>query len=399
MSTEALNTEELYDRHVLGNYAKAPLTLVRGEGTRVWDDTGKEYLDFISGIAVNALGHCHPRWVQRVAEQAGKLVHCSNLFRNPNQAELARKLTDLAGPGRVFLGNSGTEATEALIKLARLYGAQRAGKEGVVYKVISAHEAFHGRSFGAMAATPQDKIQGGFQPMLHGFGHAALNDVADFAQQVDETTAAILLEPIQGETGVNICEDKFLREIRALCDEREILLLLDEVQSGAGRTGQYFAYEHAGICPDALGMAKGLGGGFPIGAIWIAEDYQHLYTAGTHGSTFGGSPLACAAALAVMEVMEEEDLLEQIRTKSRRWHEDLNTLVQEHPEKVAEIRARGFLVGVAMTSDPTPVITALRDQGLLTVAASGDVIRLLPPYTASSDDLLEAVSIFHRVLQ
>ena len=312
-----LSTADLYDAHVLKNYPRQPLTLVRGSGARVWDDAGRSDLDFTSGIAVNALGHCHPQWVAAVQRQAGELIHTSNLFRHPNQAELARQLVGLAGPGRVFFCNSGAEANEALIKLARLHGMKKAGgEEGRCFKIICAKNAFHGRTFGGMSATPQEKIQKGFRPLVPGFAFGELNNLASFAALVDDATAAIFVETIQGESGINVCTPEFLRGLRELCTRHNLLLLLDEVQCGVGRTGKFFAFEHHGVQPDAIGMAKGLGGGMPIGAMWVRENAADLFQPGSHGTTFGGTPLACAAALAELEVIEKEKLLEKVTAQS-----------------------------------------------------------------------------------
>jgi acetylornithine/N-succinyldiaminopimelate aminotransferase len=312
------STADLYDAHVLKNYARAALTLVRGRGSLVWDDQGRQFLDFTSGIAVNALGHCHPHWVAAIQRQAGELIHTSNLFRNSNQAELARRLVGYAGPGRVFFCNSGAEANEALLKLARLHGMRKAGgEEGKCYQVICAKQAFHGRTFGGMSATPQEKIQKGFRPMTPGFVFGELNNLASFEALIDESTAAIFVETIQGEGGVNPCTSDFLHGLRRLCDQHNLLLMLDEVQCGIGRTGSFYAFEHVGVRPDAIGMAKGLGGGFPIGAIWVGERAADLFQPGSHGTTFGGTPLACAAALAVLDVLERERLMEKRATEQR----------------------------------------------------------------------------------
>src|SRR3954468_20667620 len=251
------STADLYDAYVLKNYARPALTLVRGRGTQVWDDAGHRYLDFTSGIAVSALGHCHPHWVAAVQRQAAELIHTSNLFRHPNQAELARRLVGYAGPGRVVFCNSGAEANEGLIKLSRLHGVRKAGgEEGKCYKVICAKSAFHGRTFGGMSATPQEKIQKGFRPLVPGFAFGELNNLKSFVDLVDDQTAAIFLETIQGEGGIHACTPEFLRGIRELCSQRNLLLMLDEVQCGVGRTGRFFAFEHGGITPDAIGMAK-----------------------------------------------------------------------------------------------------------------------------------------------
>lgn len=392
------STAELYDAYVLKNYARASLTLVRGRGTQVWDDTGKAYLDFTSGIAVSALGHCHPHWVAAVQRQAAELIHVSNLFRNPNQGELARRLVKVAGPGRVFFCNSGAEANEGLIKLARLHGMQRTGEEGKCYKIICAKNAFHGRTFGGMSATPQEKIQKGFRPLVPGFAFGEINNLASFADLVDEQTAAIFIETIQGESGINPCTPEFLRGLRELCSQKNLLLMLDEVQCGIGRTGRFYAFEHAGITPDAIGMAKGLGGGFPIGALWVRDRYAELFHPGNHGTTFGGTPLACAAALAVLDVIERDGLLDQVRRQSGPWLEALRQLATEFGSVVKAVRGQGYLVGVQLATDPAPFVAALREAGLLVPTAGNNVIRLLPPLNATAEELSRSVEILRSVL-
>ena len=392
------STAELYDAHVLKNYARAPLTLVRGKGTQGWDDAGNAYLDFTSGIAVSALGHCHPQWVAAVQRQAGELIHVSNLFRNPQQGELARRLVQYAGPGRVFFCNSGAEANEALIKLARLHGVEKAGgEEGKCFKIICAKNAFHGRTYGGMSATPQEKIQKGFRPLVPGFAFGEINHLASFAELVDAGTAAIFLETIQGESGINPCTPEFLRGIRQLCDKHNLLLLLDEVQCGVGRTGRFYSFEHAGVAPDAIGMAKGLGGGFPIGAMWVRDRFAELFHPGNHGTTFGGTPLACAAALAVLDVIEREKLMEKVRAQSVPWHEALRKVASDFPRHLTAVRGMGYLVGLQMTGDPAPYLTALRERGLLAPSAGGNVIRLLPPLNATADELAKSVQMLRDV--
>ncbi|MET0262271.1 MAG: aspartate aminotransferase family protein [Rariglobus sp.] len=392
------STAELYDAHVLKNYGRPALTLVRGSGSQVWDDQGTQYLDFTSGIAVSALGHCHPYWVAAVQRQAGELIHVSNLFRNPNQGELARRLVGYAGPGRVFFCNSGAEANEALLKLARLHGMKRAGgEEGKIYKVICAKNAFHGRTFGGMSATPQEKIQKGFRPLVPGFAFGELNNLASFEELIDDQTAAIFIETIQGESGVNPATTEFLLGLRALCNKHDLLLILDEVQCGIGRTGKFYAYEHAGVRPDAIGMAKGLGGGFPIGAVWIGEKSAELYQPGMHGTTFGGTPLACAAALAVLDVLEKEKLMEKVSARAPVWHGELEQLAKEFPAQVIGVRGRGYLVGIQLASDPAPYLAAARESGLLAVMAGNNVIRLLPPLTATPEELTKSVEILRSV--
>lgn len=390
-------TASVYDQYVMKNYARAAVTLVRGEGSHVWDDRGRRYLDFTSGIAVTALGHGHPHWVEAVRRQAGELVHVSNLFRNPLQGELARRLVQKAGPGRVFFCNSGAEANEALLKLARLHGMRKAGEEGTCIGVICAEDAFHGRTFGGMSATPQEKIQKGFHPLLSGFSFGRLNDLESFERLIDSNTAAIFLETIQGESGIIPCHPEFLIGIRQLCDKHDLLLILDEVQCGLGRTGRFFAFEHSGVRPDAIGMAKGLGGGFPIGAVWVGEKAADLYTPGTHGSTFGGTPLACAAALAVLDILDEEGVLERVRENGAHLLDQLEDLCRRYPDQLAGVRGFGYMVGLQLIGDPVPVLASLREKGLLLLPAGGNVIRLLPPLVASRTELDEAVALIAGV--
>jgi acetylornithine aminotransferase/acetylornithine/N-succinyldiaminopimelate aminotransferase len=392
------NTAELYDAYVMKNYGRPPLTLVRGQGVTVWDDTGREYLDFTSGVAVAALGHCHPAWVEAVRQQAGELIHVSNLFRHPNQGELARRLVQQAGPGRVFFCNSGAEANEGLIKLARLHGIRKSGEEGKCFKIICAKNAFHGRTFGGMSATPQEKIQKGFRPLVPGFVFGELNNLASFAELIDGQTTAIFLETVQGEGGVVPCTDEFLWGLRKLCDQHNLLLMLDEVQCGIGRTGTFYAFQHSGVRADAIGMAKGLGGGYPMGAIWAGEKHAELFQPGSHGSTFGGTPLACAAALAVLDVMERDNLLQKVRTNGAAWRIELEKLVAEFPGQLKAIAGRGYMIGLVLHGEPPACITALREAGLLAVAAGGNSIRLLPPLIATREHLDRATAILRSVL-
>jgi acetylornithine aminotransferase/acetylornithine/N-succinyldiaminopimelate aminotransferase len=394
------STAEIYDAYVVKNYARPALTLVRGDGCSVWDDQGREYLDFTSGIAVSALGHCHPVWVEAVRRQAGELVHVSNLFRHPLQGELARQLVLRAGPGRAFFCNSGAEANEALIKLARLHGVKKAGgEEGKCYKIICAQNAFHGRTFGGMSATPQEKIQHGFRPLVPGFVFGELNNLASFAGLIDDQTCAIFVETIQGESGINPCTDEFLVGLRHLCDRHKLLLLIDEVQCGIGRTGRFFAFEHASIMPDAIGMAKGLAGGLPIGAIWIRENAAEYFQPGSHGTTFGGTPLVCAAALAVLQVIEKDKLVEKVAANSGPWLRSLEKLAQEFPQHFKGVRGRGYMVGLQMAGDPAPYQVAIREAGLLAPSAGNNVIRLLPPLIATRAHLDRSVEIIRGVLQ
>ena len=392
------SAEAHYDAYVMKNYARPALTLVRGEGCRVWDDQGREYLDFASGIAVTALGHSHPVWVRAVQDQAARLVHVSNLYRNPLQGELARQIVRHAGPGRVFFCNSGAEANEALLKLSRLHGYQTTHEEGKRSKVLCATNAFHGRTFGGMSATPQEKIQKGFRPLLDTFAFGEFNNLRSFVDLVDDRTCAIFIETVQGESGVLPATPEFLIGLRRLCDERGLLLLLDEVQCGLGRTGTFYAYQQYGITADAVGMAKGLGGGMPIGAIWVRESYAEYFQPGSHGTTFGGTPLACAAALAVLDVIDREDLMGAVLRNSPAWHTALRQVAADFPTKVREVRGLGYMVGIGLSADPAPVNAKLREAGLLCPTAGNNTVRFLPPLIATPADLAKSVEILRSVL-
>lgn len=383
---------------LIKNYGAPAFNAVRGEGLYLFDDQGKRYLDFGSGIAVTSIGHGHPTWVQAMQAQVATLTHCSNLYGIPGQQKLADRLVAQAGSGRVLFCNSGAEANEALLKLARLHGRQLCGgTEGKRYKVISTQNAFHGRTFGGMAATPQEKIQGGFRPMLDGFAYAELNKIETFEALIDDSTAAVFIETIQGEGGIFPAETGFLQALRALCTERNVLLMLDEVQCGIGRSGHFFAYQKSGITPDAIGMAKGLGGGFPIGAIWVAEPYAELFQPGSHGTTFGGSPLASTAANSVLDVIENEGLIQQVATQSIDWYRALHALAAKYPQHIKEVRGAGYMVGIALQCENLKVAADAREQGLLIVPAGHNTIRLLPALTASADALAESVHILDKV--
>lgn len=390
-----------YQAPLLGNYAAPTVAFERGQGTRITDVNGREYLDFSSGIAVTCIGHSHPKWIARVREQAAKLVHCTNLFAIPEQARLADRIVGKAGPGRMFFCNSGAEANEALVKLARLHGRRKAeGKEGRIVKVVSAEGDFHGRTYGAMSATHGEKIRKGFSPLCPGFSFAKFNDLDSFASKIDDETAAVLIEPIQGENGIRETSIDFLRGLRELCDERNVLLMLDEVQTGMGRTGTFFAYERSGIWPDAIALAKGLGGGFPIGAAWVREEHASLFTPGSHGATFGGNPLACAAAHAVLDVIEDEGLVSSTAGRGDALKKRLEKLAEKHHRHVDDVRGRGFLLALGMNESVTGgnVVNALLEAGLVTVPAGGNAVRLLPPLNVKDEEIEEALGILDATL-
>lgn len=385
----------LLDRCGMHTYRRAPLVLVRGEGCLVWDAEGRRYLDFVAGIAVNALGHAHPRLVEAICAQAARLMHCSNLYYNEPQARLAEELTRRSGLERAFFCNSGAEANEAALKLARRYAAQRWGPHR--YQVVTALSSFHGRTYGALTATGQEKYHHGFEPLVPGFRYVPLNDLEALAAAVDERTCAVLLEPVQGEGGVRPCTVEYLQGAQELCRQRGALLILDEVQTGLGRTGRFWAYEHFGVRPDILTLAKALGGGFPIGAMLAREEVAAAFTPGSHASTFGGNPLACAAALAVLQVMDEEGLPSRAERLGRYLKEKLVELATRLPA-VREVRGLGLLVGVELSVPAAPVVETCRERGLLINAIGERVLRLAPPLVVSEAEVDQAVEIIGESL-
>ena len=378
----------------MNTYARFPLTLVRGQGSRVEDDQGQTYLDFIAGIAVNTLGHAHPRMQQALADQAATMLHCSNLFHIPVQQQLAEQLVSLSGLDSVFFCNSGAEANEAAIKVARKYFYDRDSDRRAV---ISATASFHGRLLSTLTATGQDKVKTGFDPLPAGFSHVPFNDIVALRQAVNEQTAAILLEPLQGEGGVHVADAHYLQAVRALCDEHGLLLILDEVQTGIGRCGTMFAFEQAGIRPDILTLAKGLGGGVAIGAMLASDVVAAAFGPGTHGSTFGGNPLACSAALTVLQVMESEQLLDNVLQRGAQMEQGLRELAARFPV-IREVRGRGLLLGAELSTEAAPLLAAARERGLLILMAGPQVLRFLPPLNVSAMEVDEALSILEAVL-
>jgi acetylornithine/N-succinyldiaminopimelate aminotransferase len=404
--------------HVLPTYARFPLTLVRGEGTRVWDDAGKSYLDFCTGIAVCSLGHCPPRLVEAIREQAGTLLHVSNLYGIPQQEELARVIVEnhVKLPGKVFFSNSGAEANDGLIKTARRFGHARPLPDGSPrYEVLSFTKSFHGRTLGGINATGQDKVKEGFDPMLPGFRHLPLNDLAALAAAIAPETAAILLEPVQGEGGVNVVTPEFLRGVANLCKKHDLLLLLDEVQTGFGRCGQPMAWRAIApeIQPDALSWAKGMGGGFPIGAFWLSDrpvdasgkTLASLMGPGSHGTTYGGNPLACTASLAVLAEIAEKDLATNVLRQEQRIR---NEIASWQSPLVTEVRGIGLLLGIGIDTSkfvvpegklPAAFVCGkLLEAGLLVPPAGPETIRLLPPLNVSDTEIDEALAILRQVL-
>ena len=385
-----------HQKYLIGNYASPVLEIVRGEGAKLWDSEEREFLDFTSGIAVANLGHCHPHWTEQVSMQAEELVHCSNLYSIPEQVRPAKRLVAEIGPGKMLFCNSGAEANEGLIKFARL-ASETAEFQGK-HKILVAENAFHGRTMGALSATHSSKYRKGLEPLLGGFEFAPLNDLDAFERKLDDETIAVLIEPIQGEGGIHEARDDFLQGLEKLCRERKALLMLDEVQSGIGRTGDFLAFQQSEISPDAVALAKGLGGGFPIGAFWIGEQWSGVFKPGSHGTTFGGSPLACAAAHAVLDVIENNGLVEAARVKGLVLRDGLSRLVERFPTMLEEVRGRGLMLALAMKDDPAELIASLRERGLLIVGAAGNSIRFLPPLNVKDSEIEQALNITEDAL-
>jgi predicted acetylornithine/succinylornithine family transaminase len=366
---------------------------VKGRGATVWDADGKEYLDFLAGISVVNVGHCHPRVTAAITEQAQTLVHVSNLYYTENQARLAEKLAGLALGGKCFFCNSGAEANEALIKLARLWGHDD-GK----YVVITMKNSFHGRTLATAAATGQAKIQKGFEPMPEGFAYAEFNNLESIAAQITDKTAAVLVEAVQGEGGIIPAEKDFLVGLRKLCNEKNILMLCDEVQCGMGRTGHWFAFQASGVEPDAFSLAKALGNGYPIGAIVTAPKLADVFQPGKHASTFGGTPLACAAALATLEVIEDEKLVEKAAATGAEFRSKLEDLVSKY-DRVTGTRGMGLMLGLVLDRPAKPLVDIMMKNGLIALATAETIVRFLPSLNISKAELEKGLAIVEKSIK
>ncbi|MFC2966524.1 aspartate aminotransferase family protein [Acidimangrovimonas pyrenivorans] len=379
---------------VLPTYNRAPLSFEKGEGSWLIEADGSRYLDLGAGIAVNALGHANPELVATLTEQAGKLWHTSNLYQIPNQQKLADLLVEHSFADTVFFTNSGTEAAELAIKMARKYWYEKGQPERI--GILTFEGSFHGRSTGAIAAAGGDKMTKGFGPLMPGFTQLPFGDLDALKAAIGPETAAILLEPVVGEGGIKVWPDAALKAIRALCDETGTLLILDEVQCGVGRTGKLFAHEWAGITPDIMMVAKGIGGGFPLGAVLATEDAASGMTAGTHGSTYGGNPLGCAVGAKVMEIVADPAFLDEVNRKAGLFRQKLEGLIAAHPEVFEEVRGLGLMLGIKCKVPNVDLVKAGYAEHVLTVPAAENVIRLLPALTISDDEIAEAVTRLDR---
>ncbi|WP_407495390.1 aspartate aminotransferase family protein [Pseudooceanicola sp. MF1-13] len=379
---------------VLPTYSRAPLHFVKGEGSWLIEEDGRRFLDLGSGIAVAALGHAHPIIVEALTSQAQKLWHVSNLYEIPQQQALADKLVDATFADTVFFTNSGTESMELGVKMARKYWYEK-GQPGRV-EIISFTGAFHGRSSAAIAAAPTEKMVKGFGPLLPGFVQLPFGDMDALKAAVTDKTAAIIIEPIQGEGGINVVPDAMLQEIRKLCDDTGTLFIADEIQCGMGRTGRLFAHEWAGVTPDIMLVAKGIGGGFPLGAVLATEDAASGMVAGTHGSTYGGNPLGCAVGLAVVNAITEPGFLDEVNRKGALLRQKLEGLIAENPDVFTEVRGQGYMLGLKCKQPPVDVVKAAYEEELIVVPAADNVIRLLPALTLNEEEIAEAIERLDR---
>ena len=382
---------------LLQNYRQQPVVLERGQGTRVWDADGKSYLDLLGGIATCALGHCHPKVVAALKEQADKLWHTSNVFYNLPQIELAEKLVAASGLQRAFFCNSGAEANEALIKLVRRVQKDRGHPER--FEMICFEQSFHGRTLATVAATGQTKYQKGFEPLPTGFVHVPYGDLDAVKKSISPKTAAILVEPIQGEGGVRVTPPGFLRQLRQLCDEVDLVLLVDEIQTGMGRTGAMFAYQDEGILPDAISMAKALGNGIPIAAMLCREELAKSLPSGSHGSTFGGNLLAASAANVAVSLIFDRTMLDSVRRKGEYFFKGARQLQSSLPDKILDVRGKGLLIGVEVNENAAGVVNRCREEGMLVNLAGEKTIRFAPPFIVTYEELDEGLHILERALR
>jgi predicted acetylornithine/succinylornithine family transaminase len=394
-----MTTDELIalsDKYIMPTYKRFPIVLVRGAGAKVWDSNGKEYLDFVAGIAVCSLGHSHPKVVEAIKKQVEILTHVSNLYHIEPQILYARMLMENSFANKAFFCNSGAEANEAAIKLARKYAYENMGKGK--YELITMKDSFHGRTMATVTATGQTKFQVGFAPLLEGFKHVPFDDISALSHAITDKTCGVMLEPIQGEGGVRIPDDKYLSQVRKICDEKGILMILDEVQVGMARTGTLFAYEHYNVEPDIVTLAKAVGNGFPIGVMMATDRVASAFQPGSHASTFGGNPLAMAAALATLETIMKDGILENVRKVGTYFTKRLHEL-KDRSSIIKEIRGRGLIIGIEISIDGSPIVNACMERGLLMNCTGGSVLRFVPPLTITEKDVDAAVAILGEVIK
>jgi acetylornithine/N-succinyldiaminopimelate aminotransferase len=392
-----MNTQQitdLYRDYVMPTYFQLPVALVKGKGSRVWDCEGKEYLDFFPGWAVSGLGHCHPRVVKAIKRQAGKIIHVSNNYLNELQGKLAELIIKNSFDGKVFFANSGAEANEGAIKLARKYG-----NPSKRYEIITMQKSFHGRTMACISATGQDKVKIGFEPLLEGFVTVSYNDLSAVEETITNKTIAIMVEPIQGEGGINVATKEYMAGLRRLCDERDMLLIFDEVQTGMGRTGKVFCFQNYDIRPDVMTLAKSLGSGVPIGAVVASRRICDVLGQGSHATTFGGSPLVCAAGIATFEAIEAERLLENVNKVGNFLFSKLNKRKKRYSPLIKEIRGLGVMIGIELNIEGDEIVKRCRDAGLLINCTQKNVLRIMPPLVVKKGQASKALRVLDRVLK
>lgn len=394
MKTKGLIENE--KKYLMQTYTRPAMVLDRGEGMKVWDLEGKQYYDFIGGIAVNALGYCHPKVVEAIKNQAEKLIHCSNLFYNEPQIILAKKLVEISCGDKVFFANSGAEVNEGAIKLVVKYFKEQNKDK---HKIIYMKNSFHGRTIGTLAATGKYKYQKDYLPLLPKFKQAIFNNLNSVKEVVDDQVAAIIVEPIQGESGINIASKEFIEGLRKLCNEKDMLLIFDEIQCGLGRTGKVFAYQYYNVEPDILTLAKSLGGGLPIGALIAKEKVASSFKPGDHGTTFGGNPVACAAAIAYLKVLQEENLITKCKKKGEYFKKKIEELKEKYPKFIKEARIVGLMVGLEIEKDDAEVVKKCLEKGVLINCTAGNVLRFLPPLTVKEEEIDYLIEVLDKIFR
>ena len=382
-----------YEDYVMNTYTRSPIIFVKGKGTKLWDIHGKEYLDFFPGWGVSSLGHCHPNVMAAVRDQIGKLIHIPNNLYHPNQARLAKEIVFWSFPAKVFFCNSGAEANEAVIKLARAFGS-RNGK----YEIITFKNSFHGRTLATLAATGQDKYKKGFEPLPEGFKIVEYNNIDSVKESINEKTVAIMLELVQGEGGINVAREDFVKALREICDKNNLLLIFDEVQTGLGRTGKMFCFQNYGITPDAFTLAKALGGGLPIGALVVKNEFADIFKPGMHASTFGGSPLVSKAALGVFRAIQKDKMLKNVNQMSRYLFESLERLKESYPY-IREIRGMGLMIAIQLKIEGKIVVDECLNRGLLINCTHDTVLRLMPALNVSKRQIDKAISVLNEAFK
>lgn len=383
------------EKYYLPVFGRYQMVMDHGQGCRVWDNEGNEYIDAFAGIAVNSLGYNHPVLVKAIAEQATKVMHCSNLYYTEIQAKALRLVAEATGMDRIFFANCGAEGNEGAMKLARKHGV---AKSPTKYKIISADESFHGRTFDTLAATGHDYYHVGYGPLSPGHVLVPYADIEALEAVMDEDVCAVLLEPIQGEGGVHVPSDEYLQKVRALCDKYDALLIFDEVQTGVARTGKWFGYMHSGVKPDVLTFAKGIGGGFPVAGFAVPERLARVFKPGDHGGTFGGNPLACAAVYATLATIKSEGLVEKVAQKGEYFIGELKKLQAKYPDKVKEVRGRGLILGMELTSEGRPVVEHCLANRVIVNCTAGSVIRIVPPLIISKEEIDMVVAALDKAL-